>query len=73
MATFALPDGRTLTAEPFDDRMWSLRIEGEPHAEIVGWPLNATLAELLGYRIAHEEWPPWIDDLAQEIDPDQGR
>jgi hypothetical protein len=63
-----LPDGRTLAAEPWPDQYWHLRIEGEPGAEIVGWPLNSTLAELLGYDVAHEEWPIWIDDLAREID-----
>jgi hypothetical protein len=72
MATLALPDGRTLVAEWVDDRMGSLRIEGEPHAEIAGWPLNSTLAELLGYHVAHQEWPSWIHDLAREIEAAQG-
>jgi hypothetical protein len=63
-----LPGGRTLTAESWPDGYWCLRIEDEPHAEIVGMPLNSTLAELLGYAVAHEEWPDWIDDLAREIE-----
>jgi hypothetical protein len=63
-----LPDGRTLAAEAWPDGSWNLSIEGEPAAEIVGWPLNSTLAELLGYAVAHEEWPAWIDDLAREIE-----
>jgi hypothetical protein len=50
------------------DGYWYLRIDGEPTAEIVGAPLNSTLAELLGYAVAHERWPVWIDDLAREIE-----
>jgi hypothetical protein len=50
------------------DRYWHLRIEGVPGAEIIGWPLNTALAELLGYAIAHEEWLSWIDHLAREIE-----
>ena len=67
LTTFSLPDGRSLAAEPTSDGEWHLRMEGEPHAELVGWPLNSALAELVGYDIAHEEWPAWIDDLAREI------
>jgi hypothetical protein len=37
-------------------------------AEVIGWPLASTLADLLGYNVAHEDWPPWIDDLAREIE-----
>jgi hypothetical protein len=51
-------------------RNWSLRIEEELLAEILGWPLNTTLAELLGHAVAHEKWPTWIDDLAQVIEAD---
>ena len=47
---------------------WHLQIEGDPSTETVGWPLNSTLAETIGYVIAHEEWPTWIDDLAKEIE-----
>lgn len=67
LTTFSLPDGRTLAAEPMPDGYWYLRIDGEPHSEMAGWPLNSTLAELVGYNIAHEDWPSWIDDLAREI------
>ncbi len=68
MTKHPLPDGRTLVAEPWPDGDWYLAIEGEPYAEIVGRPLNSTLPDLLGYNVAHEEWPAWIDDLAQEIE-----
>jgi hypothetical protein len=67
VTNFSLPDGRTLAAEPMPDGDWPLRIEREPQAEIVGQPLNAALADLVGYNIAHEEWPAWVDDLAREI------
>jgi hypothetical protein len=67
MAAFSLPDGRSLAAEPIDDGYWNLRIVGEPHTETVGWPLTPTLAEVVGYDIANEDWPAWVDDLAREI------
>jgi hypothetical protein len=69
MVIYALPDGRLLEVErlPSDDAYWHLRIKGEADAEIVGTPLASTLAELLGYQVAHEEWPEWIDDLAAEV------
>jgi hypothetical protein len=25
------------------------------------------LADLLGYDVAHEEWPRWIDELANRL------
>ena len=70
MAVYALPDGRSLEVErlPPDPVSWHLRIQGEPDAEIVGTPLGSTLAELLGYQVAREEWPVWIDDLASKIE-----
>ena len=49
------------------DGYWSLRIESDPNADIVGQPLNSTLADLVGYDVANEEWPAWVDDLAREI------
>jgi len=34
---------------------------------ITGSPLNSTLAELLGYKVADEQWPSWIDEMAEAI------
>jgi hypothetical protein len=65
---YTLPDGRALTANLQPDNYWQLSIDGTPRAEIVGWPLPSTLAELLGYAVAHEQWPSWIDELAVEIE-----
>jgi hypothetical protein len=74
---FTLPDGRTLTASVLDASggdapelgpLWELSFAGGSAADTsVGHPLNSTLADLLGYRVAHEEWPKWIDELAAEI------
>jgi hypothetical protein len=47
---------------------WHLRLGDEPQGEIVGTPLQSTLAELLGYEVAHEMWPDWVDDAAAEIE-----
>ena len=46
---------------------WQLRLP-ESGEEIIGKPLQTTLAKLLGYSVAHDEWPGWIDDLAAEIE-----
>ena len=76
---YPLPDGRTLLAGITDESggdapelgpLWELQIEGEDEAVSVGHPLNSTLAELLGWNVAHEEWPPWIDQLAHTIEAD---
>ena len=69
MATYELPDGRSLEVERMPDHVhWHLHIHGPPDTEIVGTPLGSTLAELFGYKVAHEEWPAWIDDLASEVE-----
>jgi hypothetical protein len=58
MAIDPLPDGRAVEVEPMPDgHYWRLRIEGDPESEIVGTPLQSTLAELLGYNVGHEDWP----------------
>jgi hypothetical protein len=61
-----------LIVEIRPDTTWHLRIEGNPSAEIIGSPLDSTLAELLGYSVAHEEWPDWIDVLARDIESSLG-
>jgi len=49
------------------DGHWHLALEGVKDGEIIGFPLDSTLAALLGYDVAHESWPVWIDRLAAEI------
>jgi hypothetical protein len=76
--TFNLPDGRIVAASVFDlsggdsphlGPVWELSITpGEPTERCVGHPLNSALADLLGYRVAHGEWPDWIDELAAQIE-----
>ena len=76
---YPLPDGRVLLAGIFDESggespelgpLWELQIEGQDGAVQVGHPLNSTLADLLGWNVAHEEWPEWVDQLAQRIEAD---
>jgi hypothetical protein len=63
---YLLPDGRTVLVERLaSDGFWHLTLEG---AEIVGEPLQSTLAELLGFDVAGESWPRWVDDCAAEIE-----
>jgi hypothetical protein len=69
MTEHTLPDGRTVVAERMPEgKSWYLRIEDVPRAEIVGWPLNSTLADLLGYFVGRERWPSWVDDFARDIE-----
>lgn len=72
MARYGLPDGRFLIVEPHDTKpqggYWSCVVSGEEGLPIVGTPLNSTIAETLGYDVAHEQWPAWIDDLAAQIE-----
>jgi hypothetical protein len=64
-----LPDRRVLIVKRVgDDGSWELKLAENPSDAIVGKPLNSCLASLLGYRIAHDEWPEWIDTLANEIE-----
>lgn len=63
-----LPTGQTLLIHgQMPDGHWELELEGVEDAVCVGWPLNEALADLLGYDVAQEEWPVWIDRLAEEI------
>ena len=81
LRVYALPDGRTLNAGVFDPSggetpelgpVWELCIAGSDDLAIVGHPLNSTLADLLGWNVAHEEWPEWVDQLATEMEADAG-
>ena len=68
MLSYRLPDDRVLLVErTADESHWHLRL-AESTDEIVGEPLQSALAELLGYSVASDEWPEWIDDLAAEIE-----
>ena len=63
----AFEDGRTVTVQRIGADSWECRVDGEPDAWCIGTPLNSTLAAALGYHVAHDEWPAWIDRWAEEI------
>jgi hypothetical protein len=68
MASYQLPDGRLLLVERTpDDGHWHLQLPATSE-EIVGEPLQSALAELLGFSVARDDWPSWLDDLAMEIE-----
>jgi hypothetical protein len=52
---------------------WHLQIQGSDQIVIIGHPLESTLAELLGYKPAHDEWPDWVTELASRIEADAAR
>jgi hypothetical protein len=64
VTTHELPNGEILIVHGLGEAGWHLQIDDR---EIIGWPLNATLAELLGFRVGQEDWPTWIDRVAEEI------
>lgn len=53
--------------------LWEAKLEGAESGRgvAVGHPLDSTLADLLGWNVAQEEWPVWIDELAAAIESDQ--
>jgi hypothetical protein len=74
---YTLPDGRVLLTRIGDESggdspelgpLWELQIEGPDGMLQVGHPLNSTLAALLGWNVAHEDWPQWVDELARRIE-----
>jgi hypothetical protein len=68
MASYRLPDGRLLLVERTDeDAHWHLQLPATSE-EIVGEPLQSTLAALLGFPVAHDDWPSWLGDFAAEIE-----
>jgi len=68
MLSYQLPDGRLLLVErTADDAHWHLQLPATSE-KIVGEPLRSALAALLGYSVAHEDWPPWLDNFAAEIE-----
>ena len=79
LRSYPLPDGRVLLAGIVDESggdrpelgpLWELQIEGQDGAVQIGHPLSSTLADLLGWSVAHEEWPEWVDQLAHKIEAD---
>ena len=76
---YRMPDGRVVIASVADASggdapelgpEWELQVQGSDHLVIVGHPLRSTLAELLGYDPAHDEWPEWVDEVAARIEAD---
>jgi hypothetical protein len=78
---YQLPDGRWIqvssaSAPPESTHLgplWEISVEGGGDEETgVGHPLSSSLADVLGYRVGFEDWPGWIDELAQRIERDFG-
>jgi hypothetical protein len=72
-----LPDGRVLVASPLPEEpdgrvFWECWIEGDASAVRLGCPLESTLADLVGYDVAHDELPDWIGLMAREIEAASG-
>jgi hypothetical protein len=68
-----LADGCVLRVT-LDDPYWVCELEGTGETVVSGNDsgrlTGAMLADLLGYDVAHDEWPTWIDDLAATFERD---
>jgi hypothetical protein len=78
---YQLPDGRWIRVSSFSapretahlGPLWEICVEGESDEGAgVGHPLSSSLADVLGYQVGFEDWPGWIDELAQRIERDFG-
>jgi hypothetical protein len=78
---YELPDERTLLVRVFDEAgwdkpqlgpAWELMIDGDEDSVGIGHPLDSNLAEVLGWDIAKDDWPTWVDQLAERIAADFG-
>ena len=47
--------------------MWTTWIEGDEARLEAGWPLDSLIASVVGYDVAHEDWPGWIDEWVEQI------
>jgi hypothetical protein len=64
-----LDDGREVVVAREGELGWAVWIDGQQDTSIVvGRPLAPTIADAIGYDVAHEEWPTWIDQWASEIE-----
>jgi hypothetical protein len=79
MRPYKLPDGAVVWAGVLDESggespelgpLWEVKVEGAHPEEAAGHPLNSLLADVLGWHVAHEDWPAWIDELAAAIESD---
>lgn len=68
-----LPDGRTVRVW-FDPEATEPRwlcflddADGNELKYVAGWPLAPCLADLFDYDTAHDEWPKWIDQWADQV------
>lgn len=79
MRAYKLPDGAEVWVGILDESggdapelgpLWEVRLPGVKPEEAAGHPLDSLLAAALGWNVAHEAWPSWIDDLAVVIEAD---
>jgi hypothetical protein len=73
-STRGLANGRVLRVT-LDRQYWICELEGAGEAVVSsgerGRLTGAMLADLLGYDVANEEWPVWIDELASRLERDR--
>jgi hypothetical protein len=71
MATrsYMLEDGSTIEV-CVELGQWSAWLKNEPRSQVIGFPLEGVLMEVIGLNPAHDDVPVWLSRLAVRIQHD---
>jgi hypothetical protein len=69
---YNLGDGETINIG-VEVGQWSAWLEGRPLSQVIGFPLEGVLMEVIGLNPAHDDVPPEIEDLAERVRRDVPR
>jgi hypothetical protein len=64
--SYVLDDGRMIEV-CVELGQWSVRLKDDARSQIVGFPLEGVLMELVGLNPAHDDVPPSIERLADRV------
>jgi hypothetical protein len=66
---YTLEDGQTLHV-CVEAGQWSAWLSNEPRSQVIGFPLEGVLMEVIGLNPAHDDVPPQIVQLAERVRAD---
>jgi hypothetical protein len=66
MRRYLLEDGRTIEVG-VELGQWSARLKDDARSQVVGFPLEGVLMEVIGLNPAHDELPNAIAVLADQV------
>ena len=70
--TYLLEDGRTICVCVEEDQ-WSAWLADDVQSQVVGFPLEGVLMEVVGLKPAHDDIPSSIAALADRVRADVSR